>query len=297
MNNFLHWFIIIIAVGSFLACFWLIWSSSKRKPGEAPNGEVTGHVWDGDLEEYNNPLPRWWLWLFYITIIFGLVYMAYYPALGNFAGTSNWSQVKQYEEEMETAREKYAPLFNSYATKSIEDLSKDTAAMKTGQRLFLNYCSTCHGTDAGGSTGFPSLKDKDWLYGGAAATIKASIMNGRTGVMPPMAAALGNEQGVNEVANYVMSLSGAPHDKTLAAAGKAKFAVCASCHGVDGKGNQAIGAPDLSDDIWLYRGSTGAVKKAINQGRNGSMPAHKDFLGEKKVHLLAAYIYSLSQQE
>ena len=294
MNNFLHWFVTIIAVGSFLGCLWLIWSSSKTKPGEAGKGEVTGHVWDGDLEEYNNPLPRWWLWLFYITIVFGLGYMAFYPALGNFAGTAKWSQVKQYEEEMESAKQKYAPLFDSYAAKSIEDLSNDVTAMKTGQRLFTNYCSTCHGTDAGGTSGFPSLKDKDWLYGGSPDAIKTSIMNGRNGVMPAMAAALGNEQGVNEVANYVMSLSNAPHDKALAAAGKTKFAACAGCHGMDGKGNQAMGAPNLTDDIWLYRGSIGSIKKAINQGRNGVMPAHKDFLGEKKAHLLAAYIYSLS---
>lgn len=294
MNNFLHWFVIIISVGSFLGCAWLIWWSSKRQPGEAGQGDVTGHVWDGDLEEYNNPLPRWWLWLFYITIVLGLGYMAFYPALGNFAGIGEWSQVKQYEQEMASAKQKYAPLFNSYAKKSIEDLSKDTTAMKTGQRLFLNYCSTCHGTDAGGISGFPSLKDKDWLHGGSADAIKASIMNGRSGNMPPMAAALGNAQGVDEVANYVMSLSGAPHDKAQAEAGKAKFAVCAGCHGMDGKGMQATGAPNLTDDIWLYRGSIGAIKKAINKGRNGVMPAHQDFLGEEKVHLLAAYIYSLS---
>jgi len=294
VNNFLHWFVIIIAVGSFIGCGLLLWWSSKRQPGEAKNGEVTGHVWDEDLEEYNNPLPRWWLWLFYITIVFGLGYMTFYPALGNFAGISGWSQVKQYEDEMEKAQKKYAPLFNAYAAKSVIDLSKDVAAMKTGQRLFSNYCSTCHGTDAGGVTGFPSLKDQDWLYGGSAEAIKASIMNGRNGSMPPMAAALGGEQGVNEVANYVMSLSKAPHDKAMAKAGKIKFAACAGCHGMDGTGNQAIGAPNLTDNIWLYRGSLGSIKKAINQGRSGAMPAHKDFLGKEKVHLLSAYIYSLS---
>ena len=294
MSNFLHWFVIIISVGSFLGCVWLIWWSSKPQPGEAAKGEVTGHTWDEDLAEYNNPLPRWWLWSFYLTIAFGLGYMAFYPALGNFAGTAKWSQTSQYEAEMESARQKYAPLFKAYAEKSVEDLSQDTNAMKTGQRLFLNYCSTCHGTDAGGTAGFPSLKDKDWLHGGTAEAIKTSIMDGRTGNMPPMAAALGGAQGVNEVANYVMSLSGATHDETLAALGKTKFAVCAGCHGMDGKGMTATGAPDLTDDIWLYRGSLGSIKKAINEGRNGVMPAHRDFLGEEKVHLLSAYIYSLS---
>jgi len=294
MNNFLHWFVIIITVGSCLGCIWLIWWSSRPIKGESAEGEVTGHVWDEDLAELNNPLPRWWLWLFYITIVFGLGYMAYYPALGNFAGTSKWTQEQQYEQEMKEADEKYAPIFKAYSAKSIEALSKDTTAMKTGQRLFINTCSTCHGSDAGGASGFPSLKDKDWIHGSTAADIKKIIMDGRINNMPPMAAALGDKQGVEEVANYVMSLSGAPHDEAMAAAGKTKFAVCAGCHGAEGTGNQAIGAPNLSDDIWLYRGSIGSIKKAINNGRNGVMPAHKDFLGEEKVHLLAAYIYSLS---
>ena len=295
MNNFLHWFVIIITVGSLIGCIWLIWWSSKKQPGEAGQGEVTGHVWDEDLAEYNNPLPRWWLWLFYITIFFGMAYMLYYPALGNFAGTGKWTQVEQYNQEMAAADEKYGSIFKAYSAKSIEDLSRDTTAMKTGQRLFINYCSTCHGSDAGGATGFPSLKDKDWIHASTPDGIKNIIMNGKTNSMPPMAAALGDAKGVEEVANYVMSLSGAPHDQTAAAAGKAKFAVCAGCHGADGKGLQAVGAPNLTDDIWLYRGSIGAVRKAITQGRTGEMPAHKDFLGEDKVHLLSAYIYSLSQ--
>jgi len=296
MNNFLHWFVISISVGSFLACIWLIWWSSRPIKGESAKGEVTGHVWDEDLAEYNNPLPRWWLWLFYITIATGLGYMAFYPALGNFAGTSQWTQKKQYEQEMANAAKKYSPVFDSFAAQPILALVKNEKAMKTGQRLFLNYCSTCHGSDAGGATGFPSLKDKDWLYGGTPETIKASIMNGRNGSMPPMAAAIGGGDNVENVANYVMSLSGAPHDASKAAAGKTKFAVCAGCHGAEGKGNQALGAPNLADNIWLYRGSISAIKKAIQKGRSGIMPPHKDFLGEKKIHLIAAYIYSLSNQ-
>lgn len=294
MNSFLHWFVIIISVGSFLGCVWLIWWTSKPRKGETATGEETGHIWDGDLAEYNNPLPRWWLWLFYISIAFGLGYMAVYPALGNFAGSSKWSQSKQYDEEMQRAEEKYAPIFNEYAQQPVTQLISNTAAMKTGQRLFINYCSTCHGSDAGGATGFPSLKDRDWLYGSSPETIKTSILDGRNGNMPPMAAALGGEQGVDEVANYVLSLSGAPADATKAAAGKAKYVACSGCHGIEGKGNQAIGAPNLTDDIWLYRGSLGSIKKAINEGRSGIMPAHREFLGEKKIHLITAYIYSLS---
>jgi len=294
MSNFLHWFVIIISVGSFLGCVWLIWWTSKPSKGESAMGEETGHTWDGDLAEFNNPLPRWWLWLFYISIVVGLGYMVFYPALGNFAGSGNWTQVKQYEEEMQRADAKYGAIFSEYAKQPLVKLAADTTAMKTGQRLFINNCSTCHGSDAGGAVGFPSLKDRDWLYGSDPEIIKTSILEGRNGNMPPMAAALGGEQGVDEVANYVMSLSGAPADANKAQAGKAKFVVCAGCHGLEGKGNQAIGAPNLTDDIWLYRGSIGAIKKAINEGRNGVMPAHKDILGDQKVHLIAAYIYSLS---
>lgn len=294
MNNFLSWFVTIVSVGSFLGCAWLIWWTGRPQKGEASKGEVTAHTWDGDLKEYNNPLPRWWLWLFYITIVFGLAYMTYYPALGNYAGTGGWTQTAQYDEEIKRADEKYSKIFRGYAAQSIPDLANNAAAMKSGQRLFINNCSTCHGSDAGGATGFPSLKDKDWLYGGSPEAIKASILNGRNGSMPPMSAALGGDKGVDNVANYVMSLSGGPHDQNKASAGKAGFAVCAGCHGANGKGNQAIGAPNLTDDIWLYRGSLGAIKKAIVKGHSGTMPAHKDFLGEEKVHLITAYIYSLS---
>lgn len=295
MSNFLHWFITIISVGSFLGCVWLIWWSSRPRHDEAPEGEVTGHTWDnGELAEYNNPLPRWWLWLFYITIIFGLVYFLIYPALGNYAGTSKWTQEGQYEEEMAKAEARYEPIFKAYAEQPIPELAKNAEAMKTGRRLFINYCSTCHGSDAGGAVGFPSLKDKDWLYGGEPENIQASILNGRTGNMPNLSAAIGGEAGVEELANYVLSLSGNAPDPAKAEAGKAKFAVCAGCHGMDGKGNTTIGAPNLTDDIWLYGGSLGAIKKTISQGRNGVMPAHQDFLGKEKVHLLAAYVYSLS---
>jgi cytochrome c oxidase cbb3-type subunit 3 len=293
MSNFLHWFIIVISVGSFLGCVWLIWWSSKPKPGEAAQGEVTGHTWDGDLAEYNNPLPRWWLWLFYITIVFGLVYFALYPSMGNYAGTKKWSQEKQYQEEMAKAEATYGPIFKKYAAMPIPALAKNEEAMKSGRRLFLNYCSVCHGSDAGGAVGFPSLKDNDWLYGGTPEAIKTSIMDGRKGNMP---AGMVSGEDVENVANYVMSLSGGPADKAKAEAGKAKFVVCAGCHGMEGKGMTAMGAPNLTDDIWLYGGSIGTIMKTIKEGRNGNMPAHGDFLGADKVHLLAAYVYSLSNK-
>ena len=296
MSNFLHWFITIIAVGSFLACVALIVLTSRRKPGEAKMGEVTGHTWDDDLAEYNNPLPRWWLWLFYITIVFGLAYMFLYPALGNNEGKLKWSQAAQYEKEMARAKEKYGKIFAAYAKIPIPELANNKQAMATARRLFLNNCAACHGSDGGGAPGFPSLKDKDWLYGGSPKTIKASITNGRSGNMPPMGAAVGGKQGVEQVAHYVKSLSGGKHDAKLAALGKAKFVVCASCHGMNGKGNKDIGAPNLTDNIWLYGGDLETIKQTITKGRNGHMPAHKDLLGADKIHLLAAYVYSLSRK-
>ena len=295
MSTFLSWYVIVLVAIIVVGSFWLIFWSSKPRPGEAAQGDTTGHTWDG-LEEFNNPLPRWWLWMFYITLVFTVVYLLLFPGFGNFQGILGWSSQGRYEAEMERADKVYGPIFAAYAKLDIPELSKDAGALKVGQRLFINYCAQCHGSDAGGAKGFPSLSDNDWLYGSTPEAIKTSILNGRAGIMPPMAAAVGGDQGVQEVTHYVLSLGGRDHDAQLAAAGKPKFAVCAACHGMDGKGNQALGAPNLTDDIWLYGASKGAIAKTISEGRQGNMPAHKDFLGEDKVHLLAAYVYSLSQQ-
>ncbi len=296
MSDFWSWYITIITIGNILACYWLIKWASKPRAGEAAQGDVTGHKWDGDLEEYNNPLPRWWLWLFYITIIFGFIYLTLFPGLGKYAGKLGWTSKGQYEKEIEHANKNYDPIFANYAQKDITELAKDSKATKVGQRLFLNYCATCHGSDAGGARGFPNLTDNDWLWGGNPAEIKATIMNGRMGAMPAWGSVLG-DQGVKEVTQYVISLSGRKHDAALASAGKARFeTLCVACHGVDGKGNKALGAPNLTDNTWLYGGSAGVIAQTISKGRNGVMPAHGNFLGENKVHLLAAYIYSLSHK-
>jgi cytochrome c oxidase cbb3-type subunit 3 len=297
MSNFWSWYVAIITLANILACYWLIKWASKKREGEAELGDVTGHKWDENLEEYNNPLPRWWLWMFYITIIFGLVYLVLYPGLGNYPGQLGWTSRGQYEKEIEQARLKYDPIFAAFAKQDIATLAKDPKAIKIGQRLFLNYCATCHGSDASGARGFPNLTDKDWLYGGSPDNIKTSIMEGRNGIMPPWEAALG-EQGIEEVTHYVLSLGGRQHDAAKAAAGKTRFeTMCAACHGPDGKGNTTIGAPNLTDNIWLYGGSPGVIKMSIAKGRQGHMPAHRDFLGENKVHVLAAYIYSLSADD
>lgn len=294
MSNAWSWYIIILTLANVFACIWLIRWTSKPVVGESKTGEVTGHTWDDNLQEFNNPLPRWWLWMFYLTIVFGLVYFALYPALGNFKGVLGWTQTQEYDQEVAQADAAYGPIFAGYAKTDAAALTKNADAMRAGQRLFLNYCATCHGSDAGGAKGFPSLRDNDWLYGGSPAMIEASILDGRQGVMPPMGAALG-EQGVEEVTAYVMSLSGRKSDDALVNAGKAKFeTMCAACHMQDGKGNAAIGAPNLTDNVWLYGRAASTIKKSIRDGRSGVMPSHRAFLGEDKSHLLAAYVYSLS---
>jgi cytochrome c oxidase cbb3-type subunit 3 len=253
-----------------------------------------GHGWDGDLEELNNPLPRWWLNLFYLTLVFGLVYLLLYPGLGVYQGLLGWSQTGEYEREVAAADARFNPLYEKYRGEDLRVLAADREAMKTGERLYMNYCTGCHGSDARGAPGFPNLRDADWQWGGAPAAIKASILDGRSGVMPPWGAALGPE-GVLNVAEHVLSLSGRKVNADTAAAGREKYKqLCVACHGADGKGNPALGAPNLTDPIWLYGGSQRAVMESIEKGRSGRMPAHREFLGEARVHLIAAYVYSLS---
>jgi cytochrome c oxidase cbb3-type subunit 3 len=293
VSDFWSLFVAGITLVSVIGCaVFLKAVSIKRTSGQV---DTTGHLWDGDLAEWNNPLPAWWSWLFYITVVFSLVYLVLYPGLGSFKGIWGWSSAGQWEGEMKHAAETYDPIFNKFLKQDLKTVAADPEAKQMGQRLFVTYCSQCHGSDAGGSRGFPSLGDKDWLYGGDPETIKASIMNGRTGIMPPHGPVLG-DAGVKEVANYVFSLSGKIHDASLAAAGKPKFEqVCAACHTPAGTGMQALGAPNLTDKVWLYGGSEKTVIETISKGRNGVMPAWKDFLGEAKVHLLAAYVYGLSE--
>ena len=290
-SGFWQWYILILVVLSIAACFVLIsWMSRGKKPSKV---ETMGHEWDG-IEELNNPLPMWWLYMFYITLFFGIGYLLLYPGSGVFGGAFKWSEVGQYEQEMRVAEQKYGPLFEKYRTQELAAVAANHEALNMGKRLYMTYCTGCHGSDAGGGPGYPNLRDSDWLYGGAPEQIKASIMNGRAGAMPPWGAMLGQE-GVFNVSEYVISLSGRKASADAAAAGKEKYQqVCVACHGADGKGNQALGAPNLTDNIWLYGGSQAAIMKTISDGRNGRMPAHGEFLGEAKVHLLAAYIWSLS---
>lgn len=294
-SEFWNLFIAIITVVSIVACGVFLKSQSIRKTKGA--ADTTGHVWDEDLAEYNNPLPRWWSWLFYITIVFSLAYLVLYPGLGSWPGVLGWSQVGQLKNEQALAAKQYGPLFEKFAGTQLEALAKNPEALAVGQKLFLNTCAQCHASDGGGSRGFPNLTDADWLWGGDAKTVKTTIAEGRTGVMPSFGAALG-EQGVKDVAHYVLSLSGRTHDSLRKARGEPLFkANCMACHGSEGRGNPALGAANLSDKTWLHGSAEPQIMETIGRGRTSQMPAHKELLDEAKIHLLAAYVLSLSRQE
>ncbi len=286
-------FVAAATVVSLLACLALLVIAARRRVMAGDN--TTGHVWDEDLRELNNPLPRWWMWLFVITVVFAAIYLAFYPGLGTHPGTLKWSSVGQYEAEQEKARAAMAPVYAKYAGMSAEELARDTQAMGIGQRLFLNNCSQCHGSDGRGSKGFPNLADNDWLGPNTLDAVKKTIVEGRNGVMPPMAAAVGSADDVKAVAHYVLSLSGSAHNDIAAQLGKAKFGACAACHGADGKGNTTIGAPNLTDKVWLHGWGEQAIVRAVSAGINNSMPAQGRLLTPEQVHVLAGYVLSLSQ--
>ncbi|MEC5397642.1 cytochrome-c oxidase, cbb3-type subunit III [Uliginosibacterium sp. H1] len=295
VSEFWHYYVAGLTILSLLYCAWVLASNmTRRKAGPV---ELHGHVWDEDLQEYNNPLPRWWLYLFWLTLIFSLGYFLLYPALGTSAGRLGWTSKGEYEAEMARAAERYDPIFDKYLKQDLQAVAADPEAQAMGQRLFLTYCAQCHGADARGSRGFPNLADGDWLHGGTPEAIKTTITQGRTGVMPPLGAALGGE-GTKDVANYVRSLSGLAHDSLRAQRGRELFAQnCVACHGADGKGNVALGAPNLSDRTWLYGSSEAVIIETISKGRQNQMPAFHDLLGDSKVHLLSAYVLSLSRQQ
>lgn len=292
VSGFWNVYVVVIVLGSIFACALLLYMQGKAK---FTPGKTMGHVWDETLEEYNNPMPKWWSWLFVITVIFGLVYLALYPGLGSFKGLLGWSAVGQYKIERERMDATVKPLYDKYSAMDLQAIAGDKQAMEMGKRLYLTYCMQCHGADARGAKGFPNLTDSDWLYGGEGAQIEQTIADGRMGVMPPHAQ-LGADT-IKDLANYVRSLSGLPNDSVRAAKGKEAFASvgCSGCHGPDAKGMHALGAPNLTDKVWLYGSSENTIIETITNGRQNKMPAWKEFLGDSKVHLLAAYVLSLSQ--
>lgn len=293
-SNFWSVFVTAVTLVSIVACLLLLWFTGKARAMTATDN-TTGHVWDGDLREMNNPLPRWWMWLFVITIVFAAVYLALYPGLGTNPGALKWSSGGQWETEQQKAYATMAPVYAKFTAMSPEALAKDSQAMGIGERLFVNNCAQCHGSDARGSKGFPNLTDGDWLGGTGAAYIQKTVVGGRVGMMPPMAAALGGAEDVKNVANYVLSLSGSPHNNVAAQTGQAKFGVCAACHGADGKGNQALGAPNLTDKVWLHGWGEEAIAHIVNNGKQNVMPAFETRLSPEQITVLSAYVWNLSQ--
>ncbi len=301
MADFTHpfwsWWVIIPTVLGLLWCAWLAYSNASAVATEGEEGESAEHVWDEDIRENNNPLPNWWLNLFYITVAFAFGYLILYPGLGSFQGLLGWSQIGEYEQELADAEAKYAPLYDEYGSQSLEVLNANKNAMGTAGRLFSTNCSICHGADARGAAGFPNLRDNKWLYGGEGETIKASITNGRNGIMPAWLPAVG-ELGVTELTEYLLSFQQRSKNSELAAAGGEKFKIfCIACHGANATGNPALGAPDLTDDAWLYGGSAVVISESISMGRQGAMPAHKELLNENQIHLLTAYVLGFSARQ
>jgi len=290
-------FIIVLTLANIVGALWLLWWT-RRSPGEASTTEhTTGHVWDEDLTELNNPLPRWWLWMFLLSVVFGLAYFVLYPALGNYQGTLKWSSRTEHAADSRLNAQRIETALAPFSSRSVAELSKDGAALNIGRNLFLNNCATCHGSDGGGAPGFPNLTDKDWLYGGDPDTLVTTIGGGRNGIMPPWGDALG-ARGVEDVLSYVMSLGGRKLEAGDANAGREKFQqLCAACHGPDGHGNATLGAPNLSDGTWLHGGSLAAVRETIEKGRTGTMPGHAARLGDTRVKLLAAYVLSLGGKQ
>lgn len=297
MPAFWHGYVAILTIVFIIWCVWLIGWSAKQGPQDASDEDLVGHKWDGDLEEWNNPAPKWWLYLYFITVAWGLAFLLAMPGLGNFKGLLGWSSSAQYEAEVTAAAERYEPIYERFAAMDFADLVKDTDAMQLGASLYASYCTTCHGSDARGAKGFPNLADDAWLYGNSEAQLIHSIKIGRSGVMAVFP--LGTDEDVNGMVNYVRSLSGLVEvDQATAAAAAAKYnTFCVACHMPDGTGNQALGAPNLTDDVWLYGSSEADVRETLVNGRNGQMPAHGDLLGDNRTKILAAYVYSLSASE
>jgi cytochrome c oxidase cbb3-type subunit III len=292
MASFWSLWVIILTSITIILITWILFANRTRE--QNLDGKTTGHVYDG-IEEYDNPMPAWWFMMFVITIVFGVGYLIIYPGMGNYAGVLDWTQEKQHERQVAQADAKYRDMRDRYLALPVEEIASDPAVRKMGMRMFSNNCAQCHGSDAKGAYGFPNLTDDDWIYGGSAEAIKATLVNGRQAAMPAWGTILG-DQGIRETTAYVLSLSGREVDDSLLEAGEKQYQTyCAACHQADGTGNQALGAPNLTNGIWLYGGSEEQIAHTLRAGRNGAMPAFKDTLSEDKIHILAAYVYGLGK--
>lgn len=292
MSSFWSMWIIVLTTVSFVGMTWILLANRKRE--QQPTDKTTGHEYDG-IEELDNPLPAWWFYMFVITIVWGVGYLIIYPGMGNFAGLLGWTQVGQHDRQVAAADEKFRAMRDRYLALPVEEIASDPAVRKMGMRMFGNNCAQCHGADAKGRYGFPNLTDGDWIFGGSPDTIKASIANGRQAAMPAWGSIIG-DKGVTDVTAYVLSINGREANTAQVAAGEKVFQTyCVACHGADATGNPALGAPNLKNGIWLYGGNADQISHSIRAGRNGLMPSHKETLSEDKIHILAAYVYGLSQ--
>jgi cytochrome c oxidase cbb3-type subunit 3 len=294
MSNFWSGYIIVLTLTMIGLILWLLIATRNgQRPEETE--ETLGHSFDG-IEEYDNPLPRWWFMLFMVTIVFAVVYLILYPGMGKFPGILGWTKEGQYNKEVTAAREQYAPIFANYAGMTVEQVSQDEGALRIGQRLYAINCSVCHGSDARGAFGFPNLTDNDWIWGGAPEQIKTTLYQGRQAAMPAWLAIIGDD-GVRSTAAYVRQMAGLETDGVDTILGAKVFNTnCVACHGPQGKGNELIGSPNLTDDVWLYGSSLLQIQQTLRYGRNGNMPSQAH-LGDDKIHMLAAYVYSLSQRD
>ncbi|WP_237067445.1 cytochrome-c oxidase, cbb3-type subunit III [Microbulbifer guangxiensis] len=298
MTTFWSLWVIVLTLANLALVCWVLFANRKVAVDDQqePGNQTTGHVYDG-IEEYDNPLPRWWFLMFVGSLVFSAIYLVIYPGMGNFKGVSGWTSVGELKSDQQKAMEKFDETFGKYVEMPVEEIAQSRDALKMGARIFANNCAVCHGADGGGNYGFPNLTDNDWLYGGSPEQILETLYKGRQGLMPPQGPIIG-EEGVRTTAEYVLSLNGLEHNAEMAAEGKKVFGqVCMACHGMDAKGNQALGAPNLTDNIWLYGSSREQIQHTIRGGRSNQMPAQDDKLRDDKIRLVAAYVYSLSRQE
>jgi len=305
MSHAWSWYIVVLVVVNIIGCVWLLWWTAKRRPGD-PKPEDTSHVWDGDLTEYNKPLPKWWINLFYLTIVFAIGYLIWYPGMGSFAGVSEWSSAREHDTERALNNARLEATFSAYAGKALPELAADANALELGRSIFANTCAACHGAAATGAPGYPNLTDTVWNWGGEPERILETVLDGRDGVMPPLATVLegiGGELAVDQVIAYVRVLRSpdpqvALRNDYLAARGEKLYqGLCIACHEANGKGNQLLGAPDLTQRNTLYPNTTESIRKTVVEGRHGVMPAHRELLGETRSRLVAAYVWSLSNPD
>ncbi|HEY9279393.1 MAG TPA: cytochrome-c oxidase, cbb3-type subunit III [Eoetvoesiella sp.] len=295
-SGFWSYYISAIALGGVVFCFILLISQRAWLKQKIDKVEDTGHVWDGDLTELNNPVPRWWTVMFVGLCIVALAMFVLYPGLGSYEGTLGYTAAKQVQAERQQLDEQIRPIFARYEKMPIDEIAHNADAREIGQRLFLNNCAQCHGSDARGSANFPNLADNDWLYGGSPEQIMQTIAKGRHGMMPAWKSAIKPTEA-SDIAQYVRSLSGLASDSLRIVPGKRGFDnFCVACHGVDGKGNQALGAPNLTDGVWLYGSSEASIVETILNGRENRMPAQEGLLSADQIRMLTAWVWGLSNQ-